>query len=104
MKDEYKIVFSAEALLDLKEAKFWYEHQNKGLGKKLVNDVKMLINKISANPYFASVRFENIRTPFCKIFPYSVHYEIDEAEKLCRTISIFHHSRRPYWKDLNMNE
>ena len=97
MKDDYKIIFSAEAMMDLKDAEFWYETQQKGLGKRLVADVKSVVNKISNNPHFASIRFENIRTPFCKIFPYSIHYEIDEAEKLIRIISIFHHSRRPYW-------
>ncbi len=104
MNDGYKIIFSTEALHDLKEAKYWYEEQQQGLGKRLVNDVKRVVNKISKNPYFASVRFENIRTPFCKTFPYSIHYEIDEVENLCRIVSIFHHSRKPYWlKDLDDN-
>ncbi|MFT4153242.1 hypothetical protein [Parafilimonas sp.] len=37
---KYKILFSRGALNDLKEAKYWYNTQQKGLGKRLVNDVK----------------------------------------------------------------
>ena len=37
---KFKIIFSPEALVDLKEAKKWYNLQQKGLGEKLVEDVR----------------------------------------------------------------
>lgn len=94
---KYKIIFSSAALIDLKEAKEWYDVQQKGLGKRLMNDVKDIATIIKHNPYHASLKFENIRTSACKIFPCSLHYEIDEENNLVRIVSIFHFSRRPYW-------
>ncbi len=93
----YKAVFSINALQDINEARSWYNLQQKGLGKRLVADAKNKIASIKQNPYFASVKFNNIRTAACKTFPYAIHYEIDEGNNLIRIVSIFHFSRRPYW-------
>lgn len=95
--NKYKIVFSPEALKELKDAAAWYNKQQKGLGKRLREDVKKVIASILLNPFFASVKYENIRTAACRIFPYSVHYEINEAENIVRVLSIFHFSRKPRW-------
>ena len=97
MKNSYSIVFSPLALLDLKEAKQWYNVQQKGLGNRLVEDVKAIIESIKRNPEFASIKFENVRTAACKSFPYSIHYEIDKMDQLVRIVAIFHFSRKPYW-------
>lgn len=93
----FKIVFSARALSDIKEAREWYNLQQKGLGKRLVADVKLAVLSIKRNPFHASIKFENIRTTACSIFPYSLHYEIDDENELVRIVSIFHFSRKPYW-------
>lgn len=93
----HKILFSQGALLDMRDARLWYNLQQKGLGKRFTEDVRKTVVSVKLNPYFASVKFENIRTAVCKTFPYAVHYEIDEGESLVRITSIFHFSRRPYW-------
>lgn len=95
----YKVVFSKKALLETDEARRWYNKQQPGLGKRFVTDVKDVIKDIKANSFFASVKFETIRTAACKIFPYTVHYEIDEKENIVRIVSVFHISRRPYWME-----
>jgi toxin ParE1/3/4 len=93
----YKLFFSPLALTDIRDARVWYEQQQKGLGTKFIADVKQTFISIKSNPQFASIKFDNIRSAACKNFPYAVHYEIDEQEKIVRIISIFHFSRRPYW-------
>ena len=93
----YKIVFSAAALRDIKEAAAWYNEQQKGLGKRFREEVKTVIAAILQNPFFASIKYESIRTAACKIFPYSIHYELDEATNIIRVISVFHFSRKPHW-------
>lgn len=95
----YKLFFSQKALLDLDEARSWYNWQQKGLGKRLITDIKNGISSIKQNPYFASVKFANIRTAPCKTFPYAIHYEIDQINNAVRIVSIFHFSRKPYWLD-----
>jgi hypothetical protein len=93
----YKVLFSSGALTDLQEACTWYNLQQKGLGARLITDVKNVIATVKQNPHFASIKFANIRTSACKTFPYAIHYEIDEENNLIRVVSIFHFSRRPYW-------
>ena len=56
-----------------------------------------MLENIRRNPWFASVRFDNVRTPFLQSFPYSVHYEIDEAAQIVRVAAIFHSSKKPFW-------
>ena len=81
----------------MREARIWYNLQQKGLGKTFIEDVRKTVASIKTNPYFASIKFETIRTAACQAFPYAVHYDIDEVEQLVRIVSIFHFSRRPYW-------
>ncbi len=81
----------------MREAHLWYNLQQKGLGNRLTDEVKKVVASIKLNPHFASVKFENMRTAACETFPYAVHYEIDEVEKIVRIVSIFHFSRRPSW-------
>lgn len=93
----YKVVFSPDALHDIHDACSWYNLQQKGLGKRLVTDIKKIVSIIKQNPFHASVKFDNIRTASCKAFPYAVHYKIDEINSKIRIVSIFHFSRKPYW-------
>jgi len=93
----FKIVVSSSALIDVKEAAEWYNSQQKGLGKKFKEDIKLAINSIVLNPFFASVKYENIRTASCKHFPYSIHFEIDEPAKTVRIAAVFHFNRKPFW-------
>lgn len=95
--NKHRILFSPGALLDMREACRWYNLQQKGLGKRFIDDVRKTVDSITSNPYFASVKFENIRTAACTTFPYAIHYEIDEVDNLVRIVSIFHFSRSPYW-------
>jgi len=97
MKKKYKIIFAAEALLDVKESRDWYNLQQKNLGDRFVEEVKSTINQIAVNPLVFSVKYDKIRTANCKIFPYSIHFELDELQPLIRIIAVFHFSRRPLW-------
>jgi hypothetical protein len=53
---KYKLLFSLKALNDLKEASTWYNMQQKGLGKRLITDVRNVIASIKQNPHFASLK------------------------------------------------
>lgn len=73
------------------------QFSTKRIRKKFKSDLKQTIDSIALNPFLASVKYENTRTVACKNFPYSIHFEIDEAEKLVRIISILHFSKKPFW-------
>ncbi len=94
---KYKIIFSPGALLDLKEAKQWYNKQQKELGKRLVADVKLTTSAIANSPYHTSEKYPPVRVAYCKVFPYGVHYKVNKEENTVFITSIFHFSRKPFW-------
>ena len=92
---KYKIVFSDIALTDIKHAKAWYNLQQKGLGKRLAADIKQTSSSIELNPFFASIKYNDVRTALCKKFPYALHYKIYQEQNLVFVTSVFHTSREP---------
>ena len=93
----YKIIFLLDALEDMKEAKKWYDKQQKGLGKRLMADVRQSISELRKNAFIGSVKYMDIRTVSCAKFPYSIHYSIDELKAEVIILSIFHLHRKPFW-------
>jgi plasmid stabilization system protein ParE len=98
INSNFKIIYSKHAQKELQDAVKWYNKQKKGLGKELKVEVKKIVENILLNPNFASIKYDNTHVAACKIFPYSLHYEIDLNENLIRVISIFHNKRKPSWE------
>ena len=91
----YKVMYFDEALADLKEAKTWYNKQQKGLGKRLNKAVRDTIDAIKLRPQVHSIRYRNIRIANVDVFPYAVHYYFSEEAGLIAITAIVHNSRRP---------
>ncbi len=73
---KFKLTYNQNAAADVKEAIVWYDDKQKGLGKRFRADVLKMIDKIEQNPFFASVKYSDIRTASCKTFPYSIQLTI----------------------------
>jgi hypothetical protein len=59
----------------------------------LAEDVKKTIIRLKSTPYVHAIRRKNIRIAHPDVFPYSMHYYIDEALKRIVNIGIVHNSR-----------
>lgn len=95
----YKSVILPLAKEDILEAAKWYNKQQNGLGKKFTAEVRKKVNFIRQNPKASVVRYDDVRTAVLNIFPFMIHYIIDEANKTIVIISVFHTSREPkIWK------
>jgi hypothetical protein len=92
-----KIKYSNLAQKELQEAVRWYNKQKKSLGGELKADVKNVVSDIILNPTFASVKYDSTLVVACKVFPYTLHYEIDLNLERINFISIFHTKRKPNW-------
>lgn len=66
---KYKIVFTAESVMEIKETVSWYNKQQKGLGQKFKSRLKEELNSIKSNPFAHSVRYDKIRFAFLLFFP-----------------------------------
>jgi len=81
--------------VDIIEAKDWYKHQRPGLEKEFSREVKRCIQRLQKNPLGYEVKYRNVRTAFTEVFPYAVHFYIDEATKQIVIIAIIHQRRDP---------
>ena len=74
----FAVTFSPVAIDDIEQAAAYYEDVQPGLGKRFASQLLLTLNAIKRNPFFASVRYDDIRCAQVKKFPYLVHYHIFE--------------------------
>ena len=66
---------STFAKSDLSDASKWYEKQQKGLGKRFLNEMKEAFEIICINPEGYQIRYDDSRIYFTKIFPYGINFK-----------------------------
>ncbi len=93
IKMDYKIIISAEAEKDTKEAYCYYEKEKSGLGDRFLVELDNFYEKLKRHPtYYSFVDEEKTtRSLALKVFPYKIIYEITEEELYVFAI---HHSSR----------
>jgi uncharacterized protein (DUF1697 family) len=94
---KHTIKFAPQSLEDIAEAVEYYNEQRFGLGNKFLLDFDKVYKAIQQNPFFASVKYDNIHCAAFKKFPFSVHYEIDESNKTILIVAVFNTWREPFW-------
>ena len=85
---KFKIKIEPEAYDDIQDAIDWYNKKQPGLGSKFHAEVKGYINKLKINPFF-QVRYDDVRCLPLKIFPFMIHFTIDEAEYIVIIKAVF---------------
>ena len=94
---KYIIQFSARSLIDIEEAVNYYNGQAWGLGNKFLSDIEMVFKALITNPFFASVKYEDIRCAALKRFPFSIHYSIDKKKYSVIILAVFNTWKKPFW-------
>ena len=93
----FTVIFSPLALDDIEQAVAYYEKQQTGLGKRFAAQLQLTLNATKRNPFFASLRYDDIRCTAIKKFPYLVHYHIDQTQFLVTIIAIYSSYKEPLW-------
>ncbi len=70
----FAIVFSPEVLIDIEEAFAYYEKIQTELGRGFGSQLMNTLNAIKRNPFFASIRYNDIRCAAIKRSPFLIHY------------------------------
>ncbi|MBP6739375.1 MAG: type II toxin-antitoxin system RelE/ParE family toxin [Leptospiraceae bacterium] len=86
-----KAIFTDEANQDLLEAVNWYEKQQKGIGKKLANEVIIKIKKLEIKPDSFSSDETGLRRASLKSFPYFIYYL--HRMPIVLIVAVWHKSR-----------
>lgn len=91
----YKVIILPLAKQDIKEAADWYNSRQKGLGKRYTMQVRKTINFLKLNHYTFANRYSDIRTAIVEVFPFMIHYKVDDDKKLVIISAVLHTSRSP---------
>ena len=90
-----KKFISTYAKADLSNASTWYEKQQRGLGKRFLNEMKEAFDTICKMPESSQIRYDDYRIYFTKIFPYGVHYQYIVDKNEIHVKAVFHTARNP---------
>lgn len=80
---------------DIQDAALWYNKQSPGLGRRFSNEVREIVVFIRQNPTAYTIRYDQVRTAVLKVFPFMLHYTIDENKKTVIITAVLHTSRDP---------
>jgi plasmid stabilization system protein ParE len=91
----YRAEILSLAKRDIQDAASWYNDQQQGLGNRFMKFVRVKISKILLNPKAYQVRYSNVHTVVLDVFPFMVHFRINEESKTIIIIAVLHTSRNP---------
>jgi plasmid stabilization system protein ParE len=95
----YKSLILPLAKEDVRDAARWYNKQSPGLGRKFTQEVRDIVRYIRQNPQACNIRYNDVRTAVLKVFPFMLHYTIDQSSKMIIISAVLHTSRDPeVWK------
>jgi ParE toxin of type II toxin-antitoxin system, parDE len=79
---KYTLVFTPEAIQEIRLVADWYNQQQKGLGKRFTIRLKKELDSLKPNPFSRSVRYDDVRFAVTDTFPYAAHYTINEEDHI----------------------
>ena len=91
----FKSIILPRAKEDIRQAAKWYSKKSPRLSKRFTAEVRDTVRHIKQNPKASSIRYDQVRTAVLNIFPFMVHYTVDEFNTTVVITSVFHTSRDP---------
>lgn len=91
----YKVLFLDEAREDVKEAIYYYRSLIPGLALRFKCDLSNIVSILRNRPKTFGFRFKEFRTANLNIFPYQVHYKIEEENHCVIVFAVLHGYRDP---------
>lgn len=89
----YKSQYFDQVFIDVQEAKVWYKEQKEGLEIEFAFAIEKAIEQILKMPSSYSLRYKKVRIAHPKVFPYNIHFYIDEANNTIVFTAIVHNKR-----------
>jgi plasmid stabilization system protein ParE len=89
----YQVFYQSEVEKDVADAKKWYKSKQPGLDKRFSSAVKQTIAEIIKNPLRFSKRYKDYRIAYTKVFPFGIHFYLDETQERILVVAILHVKR-----------
>jgi mRNA-degrading endonuclease RelE of RelBE toxin-antitoxin system len=90
----YIVFYLDETREDILQAKQWYAGQQDDLDTHFVLVIKEAVAAIVKMPSAYAIRYKNVRIAHVKVFPYNIHFFIDEAKKIVVITGIVHNKKK----------
>lgn len=81
LTDKYKTIILPRAKQEVEETAFYYENIRKSLGKLFYKEFKSYALTLKTFPFFEE-KYNIVRTLPLKKFPYTIHFTVDENDKI----------------------
>lgn len=95
MKQSFKVVITPSAKNDVIQARKWYKQINAELPKRFREGVSNVLVNLKIRPHVHAIRYRYVRIAAMPVFPYSIHYFIDEEAGRVVVIGVHHTSIDP---------
>lgn len=77
----FEIIILLRADLEVDEIAEYYESLSEGLGTKFYNEYQDYVETLITFPFFEE-KYKIVRTLPLKKFPYTIHFTVDEVNKI----------------------
>ena len=98
----WRVEFRPEVEEEVAEAAAWYEARQPGLGAVFVEELILVWDALTENPFANSRRHpkRDIRWRYPERFPYRVVYEVREREQAVTVVAVLHAARHDHhWRE-----
>lgn len=90
----FVLLIGKKAAIDIQSAIDYYERQQEGLGRKFEAMLHDILMNLQMNPHYA-IRYDNVRCLPMQLYPYMIHFTLDESANEIRIHAVLHTSRNP---------
>lgn len=90
----YTLQYFDEVEKDVNKAKKWYKKEKEGQEVEFASEIENAIYRILESPQIFAIRYKKVRIAHPKIFPYNIHFYIDESNNKVVIIAIVHGKRK----------
>lgn len=82
------------ALYDIQQTYDWYEEQSENLGERFLEIIDEAFEDLVKVPFY-QIRYDDVRCLPVRVFPFMIHFTIDENRKIISVSAILHTKKKP---------
>jgi len=91
----YSIITTTNARRDIQQAIDWENLRKPGLGGYFLFDLEAKLESLAITPKSGSVRYDDVRISFTRIFAYNIHYTVDDKKQQIIILRVLSHYKQP---------
>lgn len=90
----YTVLVEDRAAEDIQDGIDYYDEQLIDLGDKFKNAVDKEFGALAKNPFY-QVRYKSTRCKPIKKFPYLIHFQVNEPDKIVKVFAVINTNKNP---------